>query len=324
MPDVYTPILRPGINERRVIQTFGGLSQFTGSDPVELRPLVEVSSDDDLNHLAPFREAGEEVLVDFPEYLMRTENDLTAAISQTLAEYGSREEFFRSNRPEIDVPCISTLDGRPVEYGTHKSIHMALREDFPRIAHRVLVRVQQESFNPNQRSMLREVANLAREDSDIVLFDVIDVGYEEGGSLDLDLQYLAETFGDYETGILNVFDALEGQPRNITPSLAERYECESFGDFAIDRRYPPKGGGRPPVVYLPHYYPDRGRVEVFDGADYDEAAEALVGWDDYESEHCEYCRQAAVAVERGKANDPSLWKRIRMGHYIESMLENQI
>lgn len=325
MPKAYTPVLRPGRNERQVIQSFGGLSQFTDSDSsLSLRPLVEVASDDDLDRLAPFRDAGKEVYVDLPEYLTQRSTKYTVDINETVEEYGSREEFFRSNSSDIAVPTVSTFAERPVEYGIHKSMHLALEETFPRIAHRLMVRITSGGLTDDQQATLDEVADIARQGSDVILFDVVDVGYEEGGDLDDDLRFLTETFEGYETGVLNVFDAFEDQPENITPGLADRFGCESFGDFAIDKRYPPDGGGQPPVVYLRHYHPNHGQVETFEGSDYGEAASELVGWADYEAGHCEYCRQAASAVEQGQPGNASFWKRIRMGHYIESTLHDQI
>lgn len=325
MPDTYTPILRPGWNERQVIQNFGGLAPFLETErEMELRPVVEVASEEDLDQLGPFREASEEILIDLPEYYSNRSTKLTDSINQTLERYGNREEFFRKNATEIDAPTVSSFAERPVEYGIHISMQMALQETFPRIAHRLMIRVQRDGFDEGQMNTLREMARIARTDSDVILFDIVDVGYREGGPLDDHLDFLSATFRDYETGLLNVFDAVDDQPENHTPDLADRFGCDSFGDFAIDRRFPPDGGGRPPVVYLRHYYPNNGYVEEFDGQDYDEAATDLVEWDDYEADHCEYCRQAARAVDQNDTADPSLWKRIRMGHYIETTLRGQI
>lgn len=325
MPEAYIPILRPRRNERQVIQSFGGFSRFQATeDAHSLRPLVEVGSDDDLNRLAPFKDAGDEVLVDLPGYLTERETKYTEAINETIEDYGSREEFFRSNSSDIDIPVISTYAESPVQYGIHKSMHLALQGTFPKLTHRLMVRASNSGFTQNQQTTLKEVADLVRPESDTLLFDIVDVGYQEDGTLDKNLQFLMETFSQIKTGILNVFDAPEGQPRNITPELADRFGCESFGDFAIDRRYPPKNGGPPPRVYLRHYYPNHAYVEEFEGSDYDEAANELVRWSDYETDHCNYCRRASSAVEQGQTGNANLWKRIRMGHYIESVLKGQI
>lgn len=325
MPDAYIPILRPGRNERNVIQTFGGLSQFSTHDRnLDLRPLVEVATDDHLEQLAPYRDAGQEVYIDLPGYWSRRSTKFTDAINRTLRNYGSREEFFRSNRSQIDVPVVSTFADRPVQYGVHESMHLALEDSFPRIVHRVMLRSQWGSLTTDQRSTLQDVSERARPGNDLFLFDVVDVGYQENENLDTDLDFLTTTFESQETAVLNVFDALDGQPENVTPRLAERFGCEAFGDFAIDKRYPKESGGPPPRTYLRHYYPNYGRVEEFEGSDYEEAARNLVSWADYDGEHCEWCRRAASAVEHDDIGNPSKWKRIRMGHYIESALQYQI
>lgn len=325
MPETYTPILRPKSNERRVIQSFGGLAEYIDSDrDLNLKPLVEVDSEADLDHLEPFQDAGEEVFVDLPQYMTNYSTDLTDTINRTITEYGSREEFFRANSSEIGVPAVSTFAEPPVQYGIHKSLHLALEDTFNRIAHRLIVRARKGGFTDDQKSVLEEIADLARPGTDVVLFDVYDVGYQEGGVLDENLSFLADTFQGFETGVLNVFDAMEDQNVNYTPILAERLDCEIFGDFAINKRFPPENGGPPPVVYLRHYYPNHGEVEMFEGGDYTEAANRLVDWADYEAGHCEYCREAANAVRQNEIGNPSKWKRIRMGHYIESALKNQI
>lgn len=325
MPETYTPVLRPGRNERQVIQSFGGLAEYIETDrDLNLKPLVEVGSDTDLDQLESFQDAGEEVFVDLPEYMISKPSDLAEPIRRTISEYGSREEFYRANDSEIGIPTISTLADPPIRYGIHKSMQLALEDTFDRIVHRLIVRARKGGFTENQKSTLAEMADLTRPESDVVLFDVVDVGYREGGVLDENLSFLANTFEAFEVGVLNVFDAMEDQNVNYTPIIAERLGSEIFGDFAINKRFPPENGGPPPVVYLRHYYPNHGEVEKFEGEDYAEAANQLVDWADYDAGHCEYCREAANAVRQNEMGTPSKWKRIRMGHYIESALKYQI
>lgn len=322
MPNSYIPIVRPGPNEKEVIRNFGGLSRFGDSDHLHaLRPIVEVGSDSDLQNLAPFREAASDIFVELPEYLTEQTTAYTKPVNTTLEKYGSREEFYRANSNKIDIPVISGYSESPVEYGIHKSLHLGLEGTFPSIVHRIMLRATECGLSEEQRSMLLELDEIARPESDIILIDVIDVGYQEGGHLYRDIQWLTEIFHEFERGILNVFDPYEGQPENVTPRVADQLNCESFGDFAVDRRYPPAGGGRPPVVYLKHYHPDHGHIEEFEGTNYEEAASELLGWAEYEASHCEFCRRAVRAVEQNKARNPSLWKQIRMGHYIESALQ---
>jgi len=325
MPNTYTPVLRPRSNERQVIRSFGGLAEYidAGRD-LNLKPLIEVESDTDLSNLDPFRDAGDVVLVDLPQYQTQYSTRLSEPINQTIEQYGSREEFFRANSAEIAIPTVSSLADPPVEYGIHKSIQLALEDTFDRIAHRLLLRTRKGGFDDGQKSDIRELADLARTESDVVLFDVVDVGYQQEGILKEDLSFLADTFQRYETGVLNVFDPMEDQNVNHTPNLADDLDCKIFGDFAIDKRFPPKNGGPPPAVHLRHYYPNHGEVKKFEGEDYEEAANQLVGWADYKADHCEYCREANNAVKEEEYGNPSKWKRIRMGHYIESALKNQI
>lgn len=324
MPDAYNPILRNGPNERQVIQSFGGFSHFDDSEyELALHPIVAVTSEDDLAELHPYRDAADRVYVDLPEYLGERATRFTEEINETLAEYGTREEFFRSNSDSIQFPMISGFADRPVEYGIHVSIQLSLEDDYSRIAHRIMVASKTNGLSDNQKQTLKELVEKARPEKDVILFDVVDVELGEESKVEDDLKYLAELFEDFETGILNAFNAIQGQPDNHSPRFADRFGCTSFGDFAIDRRYP-SGGGRPESVNLPHYYPNHATVEIFPGEDYANAGEDLLEWEDWDIDHCDFCTDIATLVERGAGENYSRWKRNRMGHYIESVLRGTI
>jgi hypothetical protein len=59
------------------------------------------------------------------------------------------------------------------------------------------------------------------------------------------------------------------------------------------------------------------RIEVETYAD---ASQEPMSWDLWQTNHCDYCHEPD-RVERG---DPSTWMRIRMGHYLTSVLQDQI
>lgn len=325
MTTAYSPILRSGRNEQQVIQSFGGFAHFEGSDRAfDLHPIYVVFEEDDLAQLPIYEDAGDRVYVDLPEYLGDKATRHTDTINETLNRFGSRESFFRENSDRIEFPLISGFPDHPVEYGIHVSIHQSLRDDYSRIGHRLMVTSQADGFSERQRAVLEDLRDIARPDSDVIMFDVMDVSLGEGTSVEEELEYLVDMFADFETGVLNAFDPLQDQPENLTPEFAERLGCSSFGDFAIDRRYPPDGGGRPNTINLPHYYPNHQRVEIFEGADYADAGANLMEWDAWDTHHCDFCTDIATMVEQGIGQDLSRGKRNRMGHYIESVLRGAI
>jgi len=325
MPATYSPILRNGRNERQVIQSFGGFRHFDDSEySVSLSPIVEVESEEDLDDLPVYQDAGEQVYVDLPEYLGEKSTKLTEGINETLKKYGSREEFLRSNSRRIDFPIISGFPDTPVQYGIHTSLHRALEDTYLRVAHRLMVVSRKSGLSKKQKEELRRLAEVARPSKDVVMLDIVDIELSEGSKVKDDVEYLANLFREFDTGILNAFNALDGQTENFSPGLADEFGCELFGDFAIDRRYPPAGGGRPKSVNLTHYHPAEARAEIFPGGDYADAGRDLLRWSEWRADHCDYCREIASLVEQEKGEDFNRWKRTRMGHYIESVVRGGV
>lgn len=322
MPAAYSPIVRNGRNERQVIQSFGGFSHFTDtSSERQLRPIVEVESDEDLEALPLYQDAGDRVYVDFPVAHQERATKLTEGVNETLSHYGSREEFFRANSDKIEFPVVSGTPDSPVEYGIHISVHRGIEDDFDGVAHRLMVRSLKTGLSEDQKATLRDLAETTRPSSDVMMFDVVDTELGVESKVEDDIRFLSGLFSEYETVVLNWFDPLQGQTENLTPSIAERYDCDSFGDYAIDHRFPPDGGGRPKSVKLRHYHPQWREVAVFRGEDYADAGKDLLDWEEWDRDHCNDCRKIASLVEQGEGSDFNQWKRLRMGHYIRSVIQ---
>lgn len=322
MANTYVPILRNKQNERAVIQKFGGLNHFTTRhhDRV-LKPLIEVQSRNDLKDLDPFLDAGAGVFVDLPIYLKEQRTKMGPEITKTINQHGGRENFYRKHEFRVQTPVISGTVAPPVEYGIHISHHMALEDTFPSLAHRLMVRTTSDAFGEDQLSKLERLASIARNDSDKIFFDVVDTVHDpQSEPFRRRIQTLTEIFSEFDKGLFNVINVFDKQINNFTPSVAEELDFEAIGDFGLNNRYP-RGGGPTPTKILRHYHPQRGVVREFRGDDYSEASEELLEWDEWDPTHCEFCRTAQRAAEGQQHNTPSKWKRIRMGHYIESVLE---
>ena len=313
-PDTYIPILRNKSNEQEVIQQFGGLSNFSQqSEPVDLHPLVEITGKEDLHDLDVFYDAGEEVLLELPVYQSTRNTNIGNAVQQTLETHGNQVGFYLTHSDNITNPVVSGRGKRRVSYDFHAESHRDLCRTFQTVVHRVMVRTKQ--LDDKQKASLEELSKELRP-SDRVLFDVLDSGYNE--RLSSNLEYLADTFGEQECAVLNVLNVFKNESENLSPKIAAELGVSGFGDFGINVRYP-GGGGRGDTVTIRHYHPTHGYVEEFEGADYESAAEELTLWEDWQSDHCEYCRRAS---NTSTAN-PSAWKRIRTGHYIASMLRGE-
>lgn len=325
MVDAYSPILRSGRNEQQVIQWFGGFSHFEELDrALELHPILAVFEADDLALLPVFQDGGDRVYIDLPAYLGEKSTRFTDTVNRTIGTFGDRESFFEEFADRIPFPMISGFPDSPIGYEHHVAIHRALEDVYPRIAHRLMVTSRSDGFSGRQRQQLQRLREVARPGDDVFMFDVVDIKMGADPPVEAELAHLSEVFANFETGVLNAFDALQGQPENLTPGLADRFDCSTFGDFAIDRRYPSRGGGRPSSITLTHYHPNHRRVEYFGGEHYADAAATMLEWEAWETEHCDFCADIAAMVEQGIDQDLGRGKRNRMGHYIESVLRGAI
>ena len=312
--NTYIPILRNKANERQVMQTFGGLTNFADAGhTLDLHPLVEVSGENDLDELGTFLDAGDQVLVELPTYQSARSTDFGEAVQESLNTFGDQVGFYLTHSDSIPVPVVSEEIERTPRYEIHSGHHQDLQRQFTSVAHRLMVRGK--SLNEQQRQSLQELSEVLRP-TDRVLFDVVDVGFNEG--LEGNLEYFSEIFSEQECAVLNILNVFRDNSNNLSPRVADELGVSAFGDFGINVRYP-GGGGPTDTVKIRHYHPHQRIVEEFEGGSYEEASANLTEWDEWRTDHCDYCRDAA-GMDGGGA---SAWKRVRTGHYITSMLRGE-
>jgi hypothetical protein len=319
MPDTYVPILRNDDNERKVTQRLRQ-DTLTEYPPEELRmlPLVEVTDEDDLNALRAYRDVGDAVMIELPRYLSEQENKYEEPVTELIEEYDGIAEFYQQKVDSKYVPVVSGSNA-PIDYSEHLSMYRELRGDFDRLAIRLILRHPTESLTDLQRDTLKELGSEVRE-KDIVLFDIADNSVRE--PLLEDLEYLSEVFETPMKVILNAFDAYNERPNNQSPHIAEDIGASAFGDFGINKRFKPNpdDGFAPPSVKHRHYVPNHSTIEIFDGENYEEAAESLSEWAEWDDSHCEGCHRAAST----NRYDVNTWVQIRMEHYFRSVLRGEI
>ena len=317
MPDTYIPILRNGRNEPQVIRNFDQ-SSLSGSSPrsLSMTPLIEVTDEDDIDDLGTYRAAGAPVLVELPRYLTQRANRFNDPVSNLIAEHGSVEEFYGNNADQINVPVVSGPI-EPVDYSVYRPRVERLRDDFDRVAVRLMLLDFNDALTSDQRESLESLAKVIG-GTDFALFDLVDNGVTD--EIEGDLAYLTDLFSEATTGVLNGFDAYNAHPDNESPRLANENDAEAFGDFGINQRFKPDGGGQPEEVQIRHYHPNNATIQFFAGNDYEEAADELTEWDEWDRAHCDGCRRA----DRTTSYDTNTWAQIKLEHYLSSVLRGEI
>lgn len=311
---IYLPILRDGRNERQVMGEFAGLTRFGElREGKLLYPLLEVTDTKALQNLDTYRQAGDKLLIELPEYLAGQENhSLKEEIDALLEIYGGQNEFYREHADEIDVPVIS---GRPND-GFLESYDQA-KEKFDEVAVRLLLSEDSEN---GELARANEIG-LEIASSDLVILDLLDtVNLEEGGYSHLDA--LADIFSENRAVVANALNVYEGEAYNWGPEIANEYGFDGFGDFAVGGRYPP---------IIPNLHKARKKyrqygvgdfeIREFEGETYEEAVQELESWERWRQNHCPFCQQLG---SRDRECTSHMAKQACVGHYIHSVFENDL
>jgi hypothetical protein len=281
-----------------------------------MAPLVEITNEADLDELGPYETAGDFLMVELPQYLTDRPNKYNETVTAILNRYGSVEDFYRDNSEKVDVPVVSGSI-EPVDYAEYAPIYRSIENEFEQVAVRLMIRGFTDPLTGDQRDTLEDLAETLQPE-DVVLFDLVDNGVTD--PLMDDLEYLADLFDENLIAVLNAFDAYNEHPENQSPHIADDIGVSAFGDFGINQRFKPDGGGPIPEVNIRHYHPNESTVEFFVGDDYEDAADELTQWDEWDRSHCDGCRRA----DRTTNNDANTWSQIKMQHYFSSILAGQI
>lgn len=311
----YIPIIRDGRNERSVVQDLAPYGA-SGNSNSSLFPLIEITDEDDLANLVTYRRVAGEIMVELPIYLLPSADQNSQNVRDTYQDNNSDlAEFYRNELDASDVPVITGLSDRPVDYSNLLGRYRDVISDFSKVAVRIFVRSVE--LDNRQISDLRTLLSNVR-DQDIVLLDQVDVsGFEHPAYSNL--QTLADEIQGNDTFMLNAFKYDES-PHNYGPVLTVDLDFNGFGDFGINRRFNPPMGGGPPTVYIRHYLEDMCELEDFSGDDYGEAFTSLRASPHFNQNHCHFCSNEAMSGNR----DHSTWKRFRMGHYMDCILDDTL
>ena len=321
----YAPVIRDGYIERGVMEEFAGFSRFE-KDRLDLLPIIEITEDSDLNNLVQYAQAGTPVLVDVPRYLTETEepNGLTEDVEELLTSTNSAVDFLNDNFDKVDVPVVSGPLDLPSDYTDLVDVYNSLSDDFDRVAVRIFIpSTELDESQVDDLRILEEV--LAPQD--IVLLDYFEVGnLGPSATGRQNLIKVSELFENYSRVILDAFNVFEGINYNFGPVIAKQAGVEGFGDFAVNQRYPPAKDipmGLHDTRTIRHYDFDDREIVEFEGKGFsgpDRAYQELDSWNKWDSDHCEFCEEAATEDSEGFG----FWKRVRVGHYIDSVIREEV
>lgn len=310
----YIPIVRHGINEKKVFNEFDD-SLLSNPNLSSVLPVMEIIDEDDFNAIDDYREFSNELMIDLPRYLIPRDNKLNDEVEITTNNYRSVVDFYTQNIPNGDVPVVSGDAEAPIDYSQLRSIYDDLKTEFNKLAVRIFVGLRQ--FDNQQENDVRELLENLR-DEDVILLDLIDTG-----GFDSDAYRNAELIVDWSDGqdtfILNAFRYDESN-HNYGPVAAKELDIEGFGDFGINQRFPQEMNFRPPTQYIRMFDTDTMELRNFGGDGYNDAYQQLQNSSYFDPDHCEFCRQADEDPNWG----PNFWKRVRLGHYVSEVLEETL
>lgn len=313
MTAVFVPIIRNKQTTERVFNRIGGLSSFSNETREnQLNPLVEITTEEDLEELHPYRGASDDLFVELPIYHYTTEeeNDLADPVRSLTKEFGGQVGFYLSNLSEIDIPVISGSLEQPLSYTDIVEGYEKLSGETEEIAVRLFV--SSRRLSSRQKSTLSNLEDIMSE-NEYLLMDIIEVGVR--GAIKQNMETLSKLFSNQKTIVLNAFNAPEGNPKNRGPKITAELGLNGFGDFVLGRRFEnsfPYTGPRK----IRYYDPGSSEVVEYEGDDYSEAAEDLSEEGYLNSNHCEFCLDASGDA----GNSPVTWSRIQKGHYVVSAL----
>lgn len=309
----YVPIIRSGPVERTALSEFwNGLTRFEAGPEYSLSPFLELTDrGEDLDVL---KSIGDRLFLDIPTYLLERRTKHTEDVEDLIDEYGTAVEFFQNEDIDPYIPVVSTDSTDIIEYDTLLTDYQSLRDDFEVIAIRPFVGGPE--LDEEQRRAFTEIINEIRP-IDVIFLDIIDVtGFE--GSLYANLEFITNLTSEFDTYALNAFQPREGRRNhNYGPVLADDLGLDGFGDFVLEPRFPSAGGQPTDTRIIRHYSPDQFDLEMFisEGGGYEEALDQLRESDYWDSNHCQFCREANSDWNEGHR----FWKRIRMGHYLHAI-----
>ncbi|WP_207590494.1 hypothetical protein [Halomontanus rarus] len=312
----YIPVIRHGYNEQRVVEEF---EDYSSENELEyngkILPILELTDTDDVNELESYRASFEKILVEYPFHLQDSENKYSNDVKSLFSPYSGLDDFYDDVLESGDVPVVSGSAQRPVDYGNHRSRYLRINSDYPEVAVRLFIRLVE--LDRHQKEDIRELIDTLRED-DLILLDLVDVAGMDTTAYE-NLEWVMNQIEDQDAYILNAFKYTDSN-HNYGPIASQSLGANGFGDYVINMRFPQEMNFAPSVSYIRLYDSETHEIMNYGGANYEEALESVLDSGDWNPSDSPFVEKAF----RDPNLDPSTWKRVRMGHYMWSVVDDTL
>lgn len=329
----FVPAIRHGVNEQKALKSlYNQLSQGSGGSqqqPDHVKPLIEVIEEDDLNNLPHYATRYDEVLVDFPRYLVDRDNMHSDDVGDLINTYSNDPvTFHRQNSTRDYTPVISgSLD--PISHTDFEQYIQSLSADFSRLGIRLFVPVKE--YTPAEKDKISDIINTTRND-DAVLADVPDVaGLSDG--IRPNIEFIKNQLGKQDFYVFDIFEPRGEVNYNYGLVMGKYADVDGVGDFAIEPRFPqdiPDAAFQHIPKRVRQYESSHHSVSTTEDSDsYVNAVETMIQNGDLDQNHCPACKelydkfQDVQADPSRKDLDAGFVKQMRMNHYIYSVLDEE-
>jgi hypothetical protein len=304
-------------------------------------PLVEVTDEDIFyNSISNLCNKYDNPLVELPLYLALRPNKHQLGVTEIIDKYSTSDDpqisfyneykkspYYHVGKDEIpDLKYIPVLSSVPsdITYSNFIDRYNVLSKTFDSIGLRIFVYSIQ--ITKPQSDNLKKITEILK-DNDIILLDVLSyVNVEQ--QVNDNISAMIKILNKKNMYILNLMD-YDGINNiiNLGPNLSTTMKISGFGDFATMIRYEPSGSGGSTTKRIRFYNFNSNYLLNFQhDSSYSGAVRLLkqsVDWTQVkQSDHflqCDYCQ----AVDNNTYNQNHVWwKRFRMVHYINSILNN--
>ena len=331
----FVPAIRHGQNEEKAFKKFydelDGADEDLEAGVEDIKPLVEIVSDDDIENIGKYTRRFDEVFVDLPRYLTNRDNEHKENIEDLLSEYSSDIVDFYIDNQEIDFTPIVSGEIDPIDHSSYSQMIQGLKSEFDRICVRLFIPV--DEFSSAQEREIENILELLRE-NDAVILDVVDIRELDRG-IRPNIETITEMTEDRDIYIFDLFEPRGEVNYNYGLVMTKHTEADGVGDFVIEPRFanyddiPDVAFQNIPRRIHQYEHTDHTVTTKQDSDKYLQAVEEMLNQNILEPNHCPFC-EALVDEYRTVKSDPDrkdlgagFVKQMRMNHYMYSVLANE-
>lgn len=325
----FVPAIRHGVNEQKALQSLSDqLNQRQQQNTQQVKPLVEIIEEDDLNNLPHYTSKFDEVFVDFPRYLVDRDNMHSEDVADLISSYSNDPVSFHQRNSNHDyTPVVSgSLD--PIDHSNFKSVISEL-SDFDRICVRLFVPTK--DYTNSEKDEIKGIINETR-DQDAILVDVPDVA-DLSDHIRPNIDFIRNNIENQDFYVFDLFEPRGEVNYNYGLVMGKYADVDGVGDFAIEPRFQqdiPDAAFQHIPKRIRQYESSHHSVSTTEDSDnYINAVELMIQRGDLQPSHCPACKslhnnyQTVQSSQSRKDLDAGFVKQMRMNHYTYSVLDEE-